>query len=97
MVLDAGGYSVEGKSSVSHGMRDVEIRWGNAGFIAAQSYRFDGVRYRSVGPARKLTPAGGGPIRETRIEVESSRERAAFVRQEFYAQTGLLAGEAVQH
>lgn len=59
VVLDAGGYSVEGKSSVSHGMRDVEIRWGNAGFIAAQSYRFDGVRYRSVGPARKLTPAGG--------------------------------------
>ncbi len=31
------------------------------------------------------------------MEVESSRECAAFVRQEFYAQTGLLAGEAVQH
>lgn len=31
------------------------------------------------------------------MEVESSRERAAFVRQGFYAQTGLLAGEAVQH
>lgn len=60
MVLDAGGYSVAGKSSFSHGMRDLEIRWGNAGFIAAQCYRFDGVRYRSVGPVRRLTPAGGG-------------------------------------
>ncbi|WP_261985576.1 hypothetical protein [Burkholderia cepacia] len=26
-----------------------------------------------------------------------SRERDAFAQQEFYAQTGLLAGEAVQH
>ncbi|WP_155641871.1 hypothetical protein [Burkholderia cepacia] len=51
-VLDAGGYSVVGKSGFSRGMRNIEVRSGNAAFIATQSYRFDGVRYRAVGSRR---------------------------------------------
>lgn len=49
VVLDAGGYSVVGKSNYSHGMRDLEIRSGTAGFVEVKRYSFDGMRYKVVG------------------------------------------------